>query len=340
MKRLLVRRSAVGLALGALAAAGMASIPAPAHAVIADPTVGASVNSYSEYYDDDVDHWVNCDETGVVDVDDSVVWSDNGVPVSRSVSAAGTYTDPNNAADKVNVSASGSATVSSTPFTGGTAPTTITGSAQATASAISQGASTKCDTNVNSEAGASGGLVLTQPMWVTLTVNGDGSGYGGVSFGGSDGGAQIAAGKRGSASASALIPAGEAYFYFSASASAEADGADEGSRSYAATFKIELQPLGSATVLTGKGKGYAQFAARDCATGNVTAAITKKAKKKAKQVLINVNGAKVAKLKGKKLKKRTLVLPAAPSSAAEVVATITLKNGKKVTVTRSYLACS
>jgi len=340
MKRLIVRRSAVGLALGALAATGLASVAAPAQAVIADPNVGGGVSSNSSFYDDDINNWVDCDETGVVDVDGSIAWSDNGVPVSRSVSAAGTYTHPDNAADKVNVSGSGSATVSSTPFTGGAAPTTITGSAQATASAISQGASTNCDTNVSADAGASGGLVLTQPVWVTLTVTGDGSGYGGIAFGGEDGGAQIAAGKRGSASASALIPAGEAYFYFSASANAEADGTLEGSRSYAATFKIELQPVGSATALTGKGKGYTQFGARDCATGNVTAAITKKAKKKADQILIKVNGAKVAKLKGKKLKKRTLVLPAAPASAAEVVATITLKNGKKVTVTRSYLACS
>ncbi|MDQ6525721.1 hypothetical protein RB608_19045 [Nocardioides sp. LHD-245] len=338
MKRLLVRRGAVGLTLGALAATGLASVPVPAHAVVADPEVGVRVHSDSGYYND-VDDWVYCEEAGVVDLDDVVPWSDNGVPVSRSGSTAGTYTDPANTADKVNVNASGSASVSSTPFTGSTS-TTITGTAQATVSAISQGATTNCDTDIRAESGASGEITLTQPMWVTLTAAGDGTGTGMMVLVNADGVSQIVTAKRGTASSGTLLSAGEAYFQFASMAEANADGADEETRSYSATFKIELKPVGTATEPTGKGKGYAQFGARDCATGNVAAAITKKAKKKAKQVVITVNGAKVAKFKGKKLKKRTLVLPAAPAAAAEVVATITLKNGKKVTVTRSYLACS
>ncbi|MDT4868670.1 hypothetical protein FQZ97_1036510 [compost metagenome] len=55
---------------------------------------------------------------------------------------------------------------------------------------------------------------------------------------------------------------------------------------------------------------------------------------------MTVNGRKAVTLQGKKLKKRALVLPAAPGSGATVTATITLKNGKKLTVSRSYLACS
>ncbi|WP_436698902.1 hypothetical protein [Nocardioides sp. BYT-33-1] len=339
MKRLLVRRGAVGLALGGLAAAGLASVPTAAHAVVVDPQVGGNVYSNSSYYDDVLDAWKPCDDSGVLDIDDMVAWSDNGLPVSRSFSTVGTYTHPDNPTDKVNVSTSGSATVSSTPITGASS-STITGMAQATASAISHGATTDCDTNVDAQSGARGGITLTQPMWATLTITGDGTGSGGILLYSEDGGTQIMSGKRSSASISTLLGAGEVMFQFAAMADAEADGAEEGTRSYSATFKIELQPVGSASAVTGKGGGFAQFGARDCATGNVAAAITKKAKKKAKQVVIAVNGAKVAKFKGKKLKKRSLVLPAAPASAAEVVATITLKNGKKVTVTRSYLACS
>ncbi|GAA1540124.1 hypothetical protein [Nocardioides humi] len=340
MKRLLVRRGAAGLALGALAATGLASIPTAAHAAVAYATVGGSAYSGSDYYDDNTDTWVDCDESGVLDADETAPWSDNGVPVSRGYSMAGTYTDPANTVDKVNVSASGSATVSSTPFTGGGTPTTITGTAQATAAAISQGATTRCDTYVSSQSGAQGELVLTQPVWVTLTVSGNGNGGGFIQLGGSDGGAYVGVGKRGTASASALLSPGEVNFSFNASVGASAEGTAEGTSSYSGTFKIELQPVGSASAISGKGKAYTQFGARDCATGNVTAAITKKAKKKAKQIVVSVNGKKAVKLKGKKLKKRALVLPAAPSSAAEVTAKITLKNGKKVTVTRSYLACS
>lgn len=330
MKRRLVQRSAVGLALGALAAAGLAGVPTPAHAAVSNAYADNGVSFYD---------YESCTRVGAVNGPDEVAWSDNGIPVSQSYSTSGTFTDTVNTNDIVDVSASGSVTVSSTPFTG-SITTTITGTASASASAVSRLASTECNSSARAEPGAWGNLVLTQPMWVTLTAKGDGNGYGSVGVEGPDGGAYISVYKRGTGSTSALLPAGPIGLGFSANADASSYDDHDGTRAYSGSFKIELQPVGAASAATGKGGAYTQFGARNCSTGAVDAAITKKAKKKAKQILVKVNGKKVANLKGKKLKKRTLVLPAAPATAAEVVATITLKNGKKVTVTRSYLACS
>lgn len=327
MKRLLVRRGAVGLALGALAITGLASVPASA--VITDPEVGAGV----WFTDNDSD----CNKAGA-ESGTYVAWSDNGVPVSQSYSASGTHTSTGNPADIVDVSASGSVTVSSTPFTGGAF--TVTGSASAASSATSRLASTVCDEYAAATPGAFGEITLTQPMWVTLSASGDGSGGGSAWVEDSTGGASAQVGKRGTAVSTVLAVPGELWFGFASEAYSSVNGGNEESRTYTGTYKLDFQPVGSASAPTGKGSAYTQFGARDCANGNIAAAITKKAKKKAQQVLIKVNGAKVAKFKGKKLKKRTLVLPAAPASAAAVEATIKLKNGKKVTVTRSYLACS
>ncbi|MCR1783732.1 hypothetical protein KVF89_14425 [Nocardioides carbamazepini] len=335
MKPVLIRRAAAALALGALAATGLASVPSPAQAAIAYAFVDTGVSFYD--YGDSPE----CSLAGVLPDPDDAAWSDNGVPVSQSFSTSGTFTNADTASDIVDVRASGSVTVSSTPFTGGAV--TITGTATASSSATSRLASTECDTSARAEPGASGTLVLTQPMWVTLTASGDGNGNGGASIQAEDGGAFIAVGKRGSGSTTTLLPAGEVYFDLGSSASSSAYGTTEGARSYTGTYKIELQPVGTASPLAGKGQAYTVFGARDCATGNVSAVITKKAAKKAKQVTIMVNGKKVVNLKGKKLakaKNKTIVLPAAPSGAAEVVAKVKLKNGKKVDATRSYLACS
>ncbi|MCR1783737.1 hypothetical protein KVF89_14450 [Nocardioides carbamazepini] len=224
------------------------------------------------------------------------------------------------------------------------------------ASAVPSKESPLCEGFASVAGQAHGEFALAQPMWATIswTTGGqgpEGSGY--VDLALEDGRLRVETLVRTSGSMTALLPAGSVALDLYGKTSAYADDSRYRTASYSSSIDIDLQPMGAATAAdidlqpmgaataaAGKGKGYTQFGARDCATGNVAAAITKKAKKKAKQVVITVNGAKVAKVAGKKLKKRTLVLPAAPASAAEVVATITLKNGKKVTVTRSYLACS
>src|SRR5690606_16780281 len=108
---------------------------------------------------------------------------------------------------------------------------------------------------------------------------------------------------------------------------------------------IHFAPVGSASAApSGKARKYVTLpTARNCATHNATTALTTKKKKikKIKNVTYTVNGAKVAKIKGKKLKKGTATaLPIADNQAATITATVKLKKGKKQTATASYLACT
>ncbi|MCR1783735.1 hypothetical protein KVF89_14440 [Nocardioides carbamazepini] len=334
MKRLLVRRCAVGLTLGALAATGLAGVSSPAHAAVSDAWLVASASVHNDGSNPD------CVASVTGDSPDSIAWSDNGVTVTQSYAESGTVTAPGG--DVSTLGASGSTSVTATPI--GAGPATITASSNLSASAVPSVPATVCQGHATASGEVDGEFVLPQPMWATITVTGSGTGTaevgGSINLSLADGAIYVQAAKRSTGTMTALIPAGNVGFDFDSWADAYAHQPTHRAGSFTMTTKVDLQPVGAASTASGKGAGYAQFGARDCATGNVAAAITKKAKKKAKQVLITVNGAKVAKFKGKKLKKRTLVLPAAPASAAEVVATITLKNGKKVTVTRSYLACS
>ncbi|GAA1540115.1 hypothetical protein [Nocardioides humi] len=333
MKRLLFRRSAVGLALGALAATGLASVPSPAQAAVSN----AWVNVYADVHDD---AGGSCVATPTGSSPSDVAWSDNGLTVTHSYAETGTVTAPGN--DVTTMSSSATSSVSSTPL--GAAPATIKATGSVSASAVPNTPATVCDGHASASTDVDGDFVLPQPMWATVTVTGTGTG--GAYTGGyveidlPDGSLYLQATKRSQGTVTALLPAGSVGVSVETWIDAYGGEAGRNTGSFAISANIDLQPVGAGSAVSGKGKAYAQFGARDCATGNISAAITKKAKKKAKQVLVKVNGAKVAKLKGKKLKKRTLVLPAAPGSAAEVTATIKLKNGKKVTVTRSYLACS
>lgn len=333
MTHLLVRRGAAGLALGALAATGLASVPAPAQAAVSDAWVSTSL----DVHDDSSN--VDCVESLTGDSPDSIAWSDNGVTVTQAYGESGTITAPG---EVTAMTASGTTSVTATPL--GAGPASITARSTLAVTAVPSTPATVCDGHATGSGEVDGDFVLPQPMWATVTLTGKGAGGGdaggSLSLSVTDGSFYTQATKRSTGTTTVLLPAGNVDLEFDAWADAYADEVGRNAASIVVEAKIDLQPLGAASAVSGKGGSYTVFGARDCATGNIAAAITKKAKKKAKQVVITVNGAKVAKFKGKKLKKRTLVLPAAPSSAAEVVATITLKNGKKVTVTRSYLACS
>ncbi len=332
MKRLILQRGVAGLALAALTATGLASIPTSAGAVVTSAEVSAGTSVVTSG---------PCNETGPADDTAHVPWSDNGIPVTATRAVTGTSQDPLNLPDVVDSSASAKATVTSTPISGNGAAT-ISGTVDLAASAVSRGATTVCNVGVGANGTVTGQFSLTAPMWVNLQAASTGSAT--ISFLvliGPDGPIQVVvAGRHASGSASAIVPPGTYTFQYVAAVNVTANGADEGSKSLASSFKLDLQPLGNASAVSGKGTGFAQLGLRDCANGNIPVVITKKAKKRAKQVLVTVNGVKVAKLKGKKLKPTTLVLPAAPGSAATVEVTIRLRNGKKVTVTRSYLACS
>jgi hypothetical protein len=91
----------------------------------------------------------------------------------------------------------------------------------------------------------------------------------------------------------------------------------------------------------GKGRRYVAFPLmRDCANGNVLATVTtKKVRAKAiERIIVRTNGVK--KTFKKTPRGKVLTLPAAANKAANIKATVVLKNGDKKKVTVSYLACS
>lgn len=322
-----LRLGVAGLAVGALAGSGL--VTTPAGATVTD--AGAEVSVWF------TDMTAGCTRTGASTASTDVAWSDNGAPVTRSYTAAGRHTNDADPEDVVDVRASGTVTVASTPLSGG--PGRVTVRATADASAVPRQPSTSCQESAAAHATAFGKVTLSRPMWVTLTVSGTGNGAGWVSFDAVDGEGGVQTGNRGSGTTTFLAVPGPLRFAASSSASADSTGQSPRSARYTGTYTIELQSVGAGSTVRGKGHAFAVFGARSCATGRVPVDITKKAKRRASQVRITVNGKRVVKLKGKRLTKRSLLLPAVPSSGAAVVATIKLRNGRTVTTSRSYLAC-
>lgn len=330
MKRSLVRRGAVGFALGALAASGLASVPA--HAVITDGEIYTST-----YFSDNG----SCTESASAPSPGVLPFTDNNVPTTQAHAVSGQTTHNVNPADVTAFAASSTLTVQASPIGEGPATIAVSGGTYAQA-ATALGAASLCDGYAQGYVQAYGDFVLTKPMWATVTVDANGNGEGRVEINGNDGDLDIETAARSKGSVTALIPAGDVSIFFDFDSEAYGPSTDASDRvtTYSGKYRIDLLPLGHPSAVSGKGAGHVLLGARTCTTGQIAAELTKKAKKKAKKVVVKVNGAKAASFKGKSLKKKAFSLAVPPASAAEVVATITLKNGKKVTVTRSYLACS
>ncbi len=333
MTSLSLRRGAVGIAAASLAAAALASVPTQAHAAVEDTYLGGYASTWEGEG--------TC-TVAFASPPDGSTWSDNGAPFTASHSDTGTSTAGGDPADVVDLAAAYSATIKATPIDGG--PATITASGWARASAVPRLASSVCRSEIYALAEADGEFTLAKPMWAVITLDGGRAtkgGQGRVELHLQDGEIDLDIPGRTTSTTTALLPAGEVELEFEASTN-WAYSPDPASRNVYAEpkAKIELLPLGHPSVAAGKAKAFVQLRARACGNGAVAAALTKKVAKKAKRVTVTVNGKKAATFQGKKLKKRSFSLAAASSSKANVVATVTLKNGKKVTVTRSYLACS
>lgn len=341
MNKINLRRSIVGIGLGALTGVALVAVPTPAHAVVTDGQVGSQ--SYS---------WENSDACtgGGGDEQDTVPWTDNGVTVTKSTSATATHSGEEG--DVVDVAMSNTTSITSTPL--GTGPATITGTATATASAISTGVSTACDVSVHSAGQAIGVFTLTQPVWATVSIRGRGNGQGVVALAGGsemspifwEGGAGIyvSTGKNGTAVSSTLLEPGTYQVGLASLVSVRAQGAIEGSATYTGNFVIDMQPVGSASPVKGKGASKVDFGARDCANGDVPVKLSKKTVKKVKRVAFRVNGTKGTVLKGKKLsgkkpEAKTVVVPSSVTGVTKVKVKIKLKNGRRMQATRTYLPC-
>lgn len=329
--RTFARHGAVAAALGAIAAGGLSSLPAPAHAQVDNPLLRVEAG----FHDDS-----SCTAAGGTPSPPDTVWTDNGVAVSRSVNTSGTVTGAT-PGDVTHLSSKASASIAATRIGAGSA--TINANLRLAADAGTRPAGTTCNGHAYAEIVARGTFGLAQPRWATITVANDGKGSGpdlSVQLETSDGTVELQLSRRGSGSVAALLPAGGVLLQINASIDAYTNEPTELRSSLDSRIKIELQPPGLASATSGKGAAYTQLGARSCPAGTVGVAITKKAARKAKSVQVTVNGRRAVSLKGKKLKKRSFVLPAAPASVANVAARVTLKNGKVVEVRRSYLACS
>jgi hypothetical protein len=332
-----LRRTAAAAVVGSVALTGlMAAAPSPATAATTYGSVSLDVDAH-----DDED----CDATSVPSGPASAALTDNGVPVTQSFAVTGTVTDPDNPADVTTLAGNASIRTTVTPIAGGPATVTVTGSAAASANAR-LGSASVCDGHAYGNGYSEFGFKLAAPMWVTITGTGAGTGAGSASLSvGSDAisvGVDVA--PRTTSTSTALLPAGD--YWFGANVSANARGASTGtprSSSITASLGLRLDPVGAASALAGPGAKFVSLGGRNCATNSVTATFAKSVKKKATQVQLNVNDKKRLKIaKPKKLRKtRSVVLGGlTPSAATTVSAVIKLKNGKKVTVSRSYLACS
>lgn len=328
MKHLSVRRSAAGLFVASTALAGLAAVPSPAHAA---PNLdgGMGVDLTFSY-----EGGGGCSTPTAAD-SPGVLIADTGKPVTQTWSDAKTSVAGGNPADITDLRASGTATISATPV--GTAGTTIKGTARVTASVVPRLSATVCKGQAQAVHQVGGVFMVAKPMWVTVAAQGSGRGTLQV-FAAVDSEPTVTVlANRGNGSTTSLLPAGEATF--SAVTATDARTAGPRTASFTGSFSIRFAPLGEASPVTGKGRSHVKLGARSCTSNTVGAALTKKVKA-AKKVVVKVNGAQAASFKGKKLKKRAFSVRAASGAKAQVTATITLKNGKKLTVSRSYLPCS
>ncbi|MDQ6523472.1 hypothetical protein RB608_07685 [Nocardioides sp. LHD-245] len=272
------------------------------------------------------------------------VLNENGTSLATSLTTTAQYTANGDPTDVMTNTATLQA--SSSASTAGGLPQSITTSFSGTVSATaSKGAST-CD--VRSVAGVEVDFEFTTavPLWATLSVHHKGPGYVEAYIDQDIGdGYHELYGRSldGGGSTTVLLPPGTYSGYVEGDSGRNANANVSASVSGKASITFAL-PGSTSAAPSGKASKYVALpGARACGTHNATATLTakKKALKQVKKVTFTVDGKKAATLKGKKLKKgRAVALPLVDSAAAELGATVLLKNGKERTVDASYLACT
>lgn len=330
-----VRRGASAVLVGSVALAGVLAAPSPAQAVIVDGYIYAGGYAYNSAG--------TCTETygGSSDSGDFI---DNGGPVSKTSSRSITIRNDNAPNEVATVTTSSTVRATSTPLGGAGAARIDIGFAHA--ANLAGAATGPCKPYGYADGNLSIEFNLPAPMW--LTMSGSGSGSGGAAMvelwnAAGSAGAVLGVAPRASGSATAYLPAGS--YVLDANGSARvgtSNGTVVTASSFSGNVGIDLRPMGEAGAPAGRGARFVAFGGRNCATGAVDATLTRAVKKHAKSVRLLANGRRVANFaKPRKLKPRALGIGGFASNApATATAVITLKNGKKVTVSRSYLACS
>jgi hypothetical protein len=327
MKRSPLGRASVALTVVALTAAGLSLAP-PAHAALDY----GELRTELEFDEDDL----NCSVTSSpnLPVKDLV---DNGVTTTTTYNAFGSSLSNLVPGDVTTLKATGIARARVTKI--GTKVTTFSGSLTASASAKPALANTHCNAEASSNVSATAGFVLPKPMWAEVRTSGAGDGNLQALVAGEFSGVTGAVVSRGSGVATGYVGAGNAQFQAGAQATAYSDTPADQSTSQSGSFSITLRPMGHAFAATGTGRPYVGLGSRSCSSHRISGALTWR-ESRVRTVAINVNGARKITFTGAAVRKRSFQLAVPSKRKAKVVATVVLKNGKRVTATRSYLACS
>jgi hypothetical protein len=339
----LTRSRVLGAGLAAAVAAGtMLVAPPAAHAAPVFTQLETDPYFYSSYSGGPC---TDDGSTGSAPADVPV--PENGTPVTAAVSSTGKYYATGTPADKITNSSSLQATATATTAAGQPASVKVAFSGSVTADAVN--ATSAC--NVYAPAGLEVNFefTLAQPMWATLNIAKKGAVYaeayihGDYSVPGYPYMDIYGEHLDGTGTSTVLLPAGTYAGYVEGDVRKQVNKDFSGTGS--GTASITFAPVGSASKApSGKASKYVALpGARACATHNATATLTTKKKrvKQIEKITFTVNGTKAATLKGKKLKKgKAVALALADNAAADITATVALKNGKKKTVNASYLACT
>jgi hypothetical protein len=349
---LLRSRSAIaGLALTTASLGGLWLSAQPAQADVIG-SVPPPVNGSGIVFDDDPTG-AACTMNPTPGTSTGPVVAD-GLP--HTVSASGQATDTEPVGGGVTtIAMSSSRTITATPVNGQLGHVSIQDS---WSGSLTAPAGQTCNAAASATNEAEFGFDLVRPAYVTITgvargmtgeaivTSLDGTGGGGP-FGGVGGQGLVAAvvgGAHGTTVGSGLLPAGTmrvAILLSGAGLSPQTSA-----RSGTASLEISLQDPGQATAAqTGKGSKYlALSSAQSCTNHTVTATWSKKAGKKkhskVKKAVFTVDSAKAGTAKKPTKGKVTTVKGIPLESSSVVTATITLTNGKTVTTSRPYLACS
>ncbi|WGX97823.1 hypothetical protein [Nocardioides sp. L-11A] len=326
-----------GLA-AALAAGSLLAAPTPAQA--APVFTQLDVDPYASTSNSGA-----CTNTGpAAPATPAVPLGEDGAPVATSLVTTAQYTANGDPSDIMTNTSTLQATSSAT--TAGGLPKSITTSFTGTITATASKGTSIC--SVRSTSGVEVGFELTTSvaLWATLSVHHKGPGYI-EAYIDSDTGDPYhdlyGHSLDGGGSTTVLLPPGSYSGYVEGDAGGSRNTNASASASGTASITFAVPGSTSAAPSGKAGKYVALPGTRNCAAHSGTATLTTK-KKRIKQidkVTFTVDGKKAATLKGKKLKKgRAVALPLVDSAAADLGATVLLKNGKKRTVEASYLACT
>jgi hypothetical protein len=268
-------------------------------------------------------------------------FSDNGYWVSDRYGFA-TVVRSSAGADDSRVSTSTSISARLTPMVGG--PATFDAALSASGSVTPVGATPACVTLLNNGPTVAFDFTVSRPLWLTFTASARATGAAqlGASLWAADSETTVNLSHDGTGSSTVYLAPGT--YDFQAEARLNVNGWQAGLRTGSVSGSVHAAwtPVGSAaSAQSGRASRFVTFAgARDCGHGTLGAALSRRLRTKAKRVDLLVDGHRRVTLKRKRLATRSVTLTGLPAtSRAVVTAVVTPKKGRRLTATRSYLAC-